>query len=167
VVSLLPEPTAPGVNETAAAIAKAVGNNPQEIAQTILIGHSVGSRALLAYLSRHGTHRAFAGLVSVAGWFTVDDLVSYPALIPWVNMDLNFAPIASAAGPITVYLSDNDPFTADWRATAADWLSKLGAGVHITHGAGHFMTTSPGPVLNTIHVTALAGRHAEHPNDHE
>ena len=52
-------------------IAKAVGDNSQEITQTILIEHSVGSQALLAYLSRHGAHRTFAGLVSVAGWFTV------------------------------------------------------------------------------------------------
>lgn len=155
VVSLLPEPTAPSIDETVAAIAKAVGEYPHEIAQTILIGHSVGSRALLAYLSRHGAHRAFAGLVSVAGWFTVDDLISYPVLAPWVNMDLNFASIASAAGPITVHLSDNDPFTADWRANAADWLGKLGAAVHIAHGAGHYMTTSPGPVLETIRVASL------------
>ena len=155
VVALLPAPTAPGIDETVAAIAKAVGDNPQEIAQTILIGHSVGSRALLAYLSRHGAHRTFAGLVSVAGWFTVDDLISYPALAPWVNMDLNFASIASAAGPITVLLSDNDPFTADWRATAADWLGKLGALVHIAHGTGHYMTTNPGPILDTIHVASL------------
>jgi serine hydrolase len=150
VVPLLPEPTAPGIDETVAAIAKAVGDNPHEIAQTILIGHSIGSRALLAYLSRHGAHRTFAGLVSVAGWFTVDDLISYPALTPWVNMDLNFASIASATGPINVHLSDNDPFTADWRANAADWLGKLGAAVHVAHGAGHYMTTNPGPVLDTI-----------------
>ena len=39
VVSLLPEPTAPGIDETVAAIAKAVGDKPREIAQTILIGH--------------------------------------------------------------------------------------------------------------------------------
>jgi predicted alpha/beta hydrolase family esterase len=154
VVSLLPQPTAPGIDETVAAIAKAVGDNPHEIAQTILIGHSVGSRALLAYLSRHGVHRTFAGLGSVAGWFTVDDLISYPVLGPWVNMDLNFASIASAAGPVTVHLSDNDPFTADWRANAADWLGKLGAAVHIAHGAGHYMTTSPGPVLDTIRVAS-------------
>jgi predicted alpha/beta hydrolase family esterase len=155
VVSLLPEPTAPGIDETVAAIANLVGDNPQEIAQTILIGHSVGSRALLVYLSRRGGHRTFAGVVSVAGWFTVDDLISYPALAPWVNMDLNFASIASAAGAITVLLSDNDPFTADWRSTAADWLGKLGASVHIAHGAGHYMTTSPGPVLDTIRVASL------------
>jgi predicted alpha/beta hydrolase family esterase len=158
VVSLLPEPTAPGIDETVTAIAKAAGDDPQEVAQTILIGHSVGSRALLAYLSRHGAHRAFAGLVSVAGWFTVDDLTSYPAVAPWVNMDLNFASIASAAGPITVLLSDNDPFTADWRANAADWLGKLGAAVHITHGAGHYMTTNPRPVLDTIRVASLRAR---------
>src|SRR5262249_10068968 len=119
VVSLLPEPTAPDIDETVAAIAKAVGDDPHRIAQTILIGHSVGSRALPAYLNRHGAHGTFAGLVSVAGWFTVDDVISYPAVAPWVNMDLNFASIASAAGPITVLLSDNDPFTADWRANAA------------------------------------------------
>ena len=152
VVSLLPEPTAPGINETVAAIAKAVGDNPPEIAETIFIGHSVGSRALLAYLSRHGEHRTFAGLVSVAGWFTLDDLISYPALAPWVNLDLDFASIASAAGPITAYLSDNDPFTTDWRANAVDWLGRLGAAVHIAHGAAHYMTTNPGPVLDTIYV---------------
>jgi predicted alpha/beta hydrolase family esterase len=156
VVALLPKPTEPGIDEMVAAIAKAVGDNPQEIAQTILIGHSVGSRALLAYLSRHGVHRSFAGLVSVAGWFTVDDLSSYSALAPWVNMDLNFASIASAAGPITVHLSDNDPFTADWRANAADWLGRFGATVHIAHGAGHYMTTTPGPVLDTIRVASPA-----------
>jgi len=70
-------------------------------------------------------------------------------------MDLNFASITSAAGPITVLLSDNDPFTADWRANAADWLGKLGAAVHIAHGTGHYMTNSPDPVLDTIHVAAL------------
>src|SRR5215813_3747267 len=77
VVPLLPEPTAPGVEETVTAIRQAVGDDPREVAQTILIGHSVGSRALLAFLSRHGVHRAVAGLVSVAGWFTVDDVTSY------------------------------------------------------------------------------------------
>ena len=155
VVSLLPGATAPGVAETVGAIDKAVGDDPYEIAQTILIGHSVGSRALLAYLSRQGAHQSFAGLVSVAGWFTVDNVISYPALGPWVNMDLDFASIVSAAGPITVHLSDNDPFTADWRANAADWLAKLGAAVHIAHGAGHYMTTSMGSVLDTILVASL------------
>ena len=155
VVSLLPQPTAPGIDQMVTAIAKAVGDDSHEIARTILIGHSIGSRALLAYLSSHGAHRTFAGLVSVAGWFTVDDLISYAALAPWVKMELNFASIASAAGPITVHLSDNDPFTADWRANAANWLGKLGAAVQIAHGAGHYMTTSPGPVLDSIHLASL------------
>src|SRR5262245_3029282 len=39
VVSLLPKPTAPGVDEMVAAIAKAIGDNPNEIARTVLIGH--------------------------------------------------------------------------------------------------------------------------------
>jgi uncharacterized protein len=155
VVPLLPEPTVPGVDETVAGIARAVGKDPHEMAQTVLIGHSVGSRALLAYLARHGANHTFAGLVSVAGWFTVDDVTSYPALAPWLSLDLDFASIASAAGPITVLLSDNDPFTADWRANAAEWLGKLGAAVHIAHGAGHYMTTSPGPVLDPIRIAVV------------
>jgi uncharacterized protein len=69
-------------------------------------------------------------------------------------MDLNFASIIAAAGPITVYLSDNDPFTADWKTNATNWLSKLGAGVHVAHGAGHYMTSNPGPVLDTIYVAS-------------
>jgi predicted alpha/beta hydrolase family esterase len=81
-VPLLPEPDAPDIDATVASIANAVGDNSHEIAETILIGHSVGSLALLAYLSRHGAHRAFAGLVSVAGCFTVDDLKSYPPSRP-------------------------------------------------------------------------------------
>jgi predicted alpha/beta hydrolase family esterase len=154
-VPLRPQPRAPNIDETLVAIAEAVGNDTREIGQTILIGHSVGSRALLAYLSRQGAGQRFAGLVSVAGWFTVDDLASYPALKPWVDMDLDFQSIAAAAGPITVHLSDNDPFTRDWRATAVAWLSKLDAAVHISHGAGHYMSDSPGPVLDTIYA-ALA-----------
>lgn len=152
VIPLLPKPTAPAIEDTLTAIDKAIAHDPQETNETILIGHSVGSRALLAYVSRHASDRSFAGLVSVAGWFTVDDLGAYPALAPWVNMDLDFASIAAAAGPIVVHLSDNDPFTADWRVNAADWLGKLGAEVRIAHGAGHYMTRSPGPVLDTIHL---------------
>jgi hypothetical protein len=41
VVSLLPEPTAPGIDETVESIAKAVGYDPREIAQTIC-GRYVG-----------------------------------------------------------------------------------------------------------------------------
>jgi len=52
IVPSLPEPTAPSIDATAASIANAVGDNPHEIAETILIGHSVGSLALLAHLTR-------------------------------------------------------------------------------------------------------------------
>jgi uncharacterized protein len=154
VVALRPAPAAPRIDETVAAIAEAVGDDADEIGGTILIGHSVGSRALLVYLSRRSPGRTFAGLVSVAGWSTVDDLRAYAALQPWVDVALDFASIKAAAGPIDVHLSDDDPFTRDWRANAAEWLGELGATVHIAHGAGHFMTKSPGPVLDTILLAA-------------
>jgi len=31
----------------------------------------------------------------------------------------------------------------------------IASGPGIAHGAGHYMTTSPGPVLDTIHVASL------------
>ena len=154
VIPLLPKPTAPAIEDTLTAIDKAIAHDPQETNETILIGHSVGSRALLAYIHRRAAYRSFAGLVSVAGWFTVDDLKSYPVLAPWVNMKLDYASITLAAGPISVHLSDNDPFTKDWRANAAQWLRKLGATVHVAHGAGHYMTPTLGPVLDTIRVAS-------------
>jgi predicted alpha/beta hydrolase family esterase len=155
VVPLLPERTAPAVDQTVAAIAEASGDDP---AHTLLVGHSVGTRALLAYLSRRRAGAPFAGLVSVAGWFTLDSPGAYPALVPWVDLDLDYATIAAKAGPITVHLSDNDPFTANWANNAAEWLSTLAASVHITSGAGHFMTPTAPPVLDTVRATVLANR---------
>lgn len=148
VVPLLPEPTAPAIDQTVAAIADAVGDDR---AHTVLIGHSVGSRALLAYLGRF-PGRPFAGLISVAGWFTIDQVEQFPPLVPWVGLDLDYAAVAAAAGPITVHLSDDDPFTADWAANAEDWLGKLSASVRLTRGAGHFMTPTAEPVLDTVHA---------------
>jgi predicted alpha/beta hydrolase family esterase len=158
VVPLLPKPDAPAVDQTVAAIAEAVGDDPKEYPHTLLVGHSVGSRALLAYLNRRKAGVPFAGLVPVAGWFTLDDSNSYPALVPWVELDLDYAAIASKAGPITVHLSDDDPFTRNWANNAAEWLSTLTASVHITHGAGHFMTPTAPPVLDTLRAAGFAGR---------
>jgi hypothetical protein len=33
-------------------------------------------------------------------------------------------------------------------------LAKLGAAVRVAHGAGHYVTASPGPILDTIHVAS-------------
>jgi predicted alpha/beta hydrolase family esterase len=158
VVPLLPKPTAPAVDQTVAAIATAIGDDPKEYPHTLLVGHSVGNRALLAYLNRHKADVPFAGLISVAGWFTLDDFSAYPALVPWVALDLDYAAIASKTGPITVHLSDNDPFTANWANNAAEWLSTLTASVHITHGAGHFMTPTSPPVLDTVRARNFTSR---------
>ena len=150
-VPLLPEPTAPAIDQTVAAIVDAVGDDREH---TVLIGHSVGSRALLAYLDRY-PGRPFAGLISVAGWFTIDQVEQFPPLVPWAELDLDHAAVAAAAGPITVHLSDDDPFTADWAATAEDWRDKLSASVRLTRGAGHFMTTTAEPVLDTVRAALV------------
>ena len=142
-VSLLPAPTTLGIDETVAAIAKAVGTTRKRSPKPFSLDTASAARRcwpISAGTGRIEPSPAWSQWPAGSRW--------------WVNMDLNFASITSAAGPITVHLSDNDPFAADWRANAADWLGKLGAEVHIAHGAGHYMTTSPGPVLDTIHVAS-------------
>src|SRR5262249_32641101 len=129
IVPLLPESTKPGIEERGAAISETVVDGREQHAAAGILGNSIGRCGVLAVLGREGARRTVAGLVSVAGWCTVYDVSAYPALAPWLNLDLDFASIAKAAGPITVLLSDNDPFTKDWRTNAATWLDKLGATV--------------------------------------
>ena len=71
------------------------------------------------------------------------------------GIDETLAAIAKAVG--TARTRSPKPSSLD----AADWLGKLGAAAHIAHiahiahGAGHYMTTGAGPILDTIHVASL------------
>jgi len=62
-------------------------------------------------------------------------------------------PAAWYTEPSWFELEHDRIFERSWQYVG--WLGKLGASVHIAHGAGHYMTTSPGPVLDTIHVASL------------
>jgi uncharacterized protein len=129
----LPSPEAPTIDGWTAAISAALDHDA--LAETILVGHSVGCRALMHALARLPAGRTIGGLACVAGWWTVDR--PWPTIIPWIEAPLDLDRVRAAAPTIEVIVSDNDPFTALSAADVARWEA-LGARVRVIHGGLHF-----------------------------
>ena len=127
------EPNAPEIADLVLVIEQLVGRIEKKV-NLVMVGHSVGCQAILQYLSRHHVH--VKGLLLVAGWFTVDE--GWPELEPWLNTELDPGRIRKSCQDINVLISDNDPFTANYKATAEAFNHKLDATVEIFSGAAHF-----------------------------
>ncbi len=110
---------------------------------TYFVGHSVGCKAALLYLSELHTKKPelkMGGLMCVAGWWKVDN--PWPQLYQWTNMQLDFEGIRDICNKnIVCLLSNNDPFTSDWQANKTEWETNLNAKVLIVPGAKHFNGT--------------------------
>lgn len=57
-----------------------LGQDSAAIKETLLIGHSVGSQAILRSLERLPAGWSVSGVLCVAGWFNVDE--SWPSIVP-------------------------------------------------------------------------------------
>ena len=51
---------------------------------------------------------------------------------------------------VTVLLSDDDPFTRDWRSNEATWVQRLDADVRISVGGRHFNGEQEPAVLDLL-----------------
>lgn len=120
---------------------------------TILIGHSVGCQVVLRCLA--SSSKVFDAVILVAAWFTVDE--PWPALQPWIDTPMNLAAARDHARRMEVYLSDNDPFTADHESSAALFADRLGAEVTTIKGAAHFNDPHQADILRRL--TALLAAH--------
>jgi len=76
------------------------------------------------------------GLLCVAGWWDVDE--PWGTLRPWIDQQPDTELVRAALEKIIVLLSDNDPFTSDWRDNERQWRERLGAEVRVVPGAKHF-----------------------------
>jgi uncharacterized protein len=65
---LLPTPGAPEVGPTIDAVLLALGDDPEALAATVIVGHSVGVQAAMRALARLGDGRRVRGLLGVTGW---------------------------------------------------------------------------------------------------
>jgi uncharacterized protein len=133
VAPLRPDPDEAAIAECVASVEATVGD---QLDHTLLVGHSLGCRALLHYLAARSDGERARGLLCVAGWWTVDE--PWESLRPWIEEPLDVERARRAAGPVHVLVSDDDPFTADHEATCMAWARRMGAEVTTRPGGKHF-----------------------------
>lgn len=119
----------------------------------LLIGHSVGCQAWLRYLATlhaQGHNRAVGGMIAVAGWFKLDH--RFPGSDPWLDEPFVHEAVRALLpeGRLKLLLSDNDPFTSNYKENMALWKERLGASIHMAEGAGHFNDASMPPVWELL-----------------
>jgi hypothetical protein len=102
----------------------------------------VGVKAALLGVARAGV--PVRGFLGVAAWDTVDR--PWPTIEPWIAAALPGVDVPR----IEVLLSDDDPFTADRRSTAARFERELGARVTLCPGAAHFNRAEEPAVLEAL-----------------
>jgi predicted alpha/beta hydrolase family esterase len=152
----LPRPSAPVIDECVAALGSALGTDPAALGSTLLVGHSVGCQALMRYLASLGPVVRPNGpdgpggptLLCVAGWWAVDS--PWPTIEPWISTPISLPSLRANTNRIVVLLSDDDPFTADWRANQLLWEERLGAQVEISSGGRHFNASEEPAVLELV-----------------
>ncbi len=132
---------------------------PEQLNEEVfLVGHSVGCQALLHYLNSVAISHPKArigGLLCVAGWFDVDQ--HWDTIKPWVaaQKDIDYARIPPMCREITVLLSDNDPFTADYAHNTHLWQTRLQADVQLFPAMRHFNDSAcVGPVEHILRWAA-------------
>lgn len=142
----LPDPAQPGLDAWIAGVAAGLSEGVP--VETVLVGHSVGCRAALGAVEQLPDGARLRGLLLVAAWWDVDD--PWPSILPWQALEHDGAHIAAAVGRPLVLLSDDDPFTSDWRANRNRWVERLDAHVRVESGAKHFNAAREPAVLAAI-----------------
>lgn len=147
----LPNANAPVIEQCVAALEAELGTELAALADTLLVGHSVGCQALMRYLAEQPPSAdpdALPRLVCVAGWWTVDQ--PWPSIRPWIDTPIALPRLRANAGGVTVLLSDDDPFTRDVRTNQLTWEQRLDADVRISVGGRHFNGEQEPAVLDLI-----------------
>jgi uncharacterized protein len=147
----LPNPGAPVIEQCVAAFEAALGTDVAALGSTMLVGHSVGGQALMRYLAEQcaaPSSEPRPELVCIAGWWTVDE--PWPTIRPWIEVPIDLPRLRANTARVTVLLSDDDPFTADWRANQAAWEQRLDADVRVKPGARHFNSAQEPAVLELL-----------------
>ena len=94
--------------------------------------------------------------VVVASRWDVDE--PWPSILPWQSLGHDAEHIHAALGRPLVLLSDDDPFTSDWRRNRDEWVERLDADVRVHPGAKHFNAARESAVLAAIR------KHRSHSN---
>jgi uncharacterized protein len=119
---------------------------------TYFVGHSVGCRAVLRFLNemlKKKQSLKIGGLMFVAGWWTIDN--AWSQLEQWINFTADYPKIREMCnGNVITLLSDNDPYTYDYRQNKKHWEEKLKADVLVIPGAKHFNNEGHEEVIRNL-----------------
>jgi uncharacterized protein len=147
----LPNRNAPVIDQCVAALEAELGDDLSALSSTLLVGHSVGCQALMRYLAERpqpSDRDTAPSLVCVAGWWTVDE--PWSSIRPWIDTPIALQRLRKNTGNITVLLSDDDPFTSDWRTNKSTWEQRLDADVRVNMGGRHFNAEQEPAVLELL-----------------
>lgn len=148
VVCDLPDPGTPRLDTWPPEVLKVLGTDREALARTWVLAHSVGCQAALHALAELPDGLQIAGMLAVAGWWTVDK--PWPTILPWQDNLADDARVRAAVPRISLLLSDNDPFTADHAGNAALWRERLAAEVTLAPGGKHFNYAQEPAVLAAL-----------------
>lgn len=144
----MPDPGTPRIDSWPQALLAAAGEDREALRRTLLVGHSVGCQTVLRALAALPDGASVGGVLLIAAWFTVDK--PWETILPWMQIDYDLALARSRTPWIDVLLSDNDPFTADFGRSAADFRERAGASVTVVPGAKHFNAAEEPAVLAAV-----------------
>jgi uncharacterized protein len=144
-VAELDRPDAPTIDGCVASLEAVVVD---DLASTLLVGHSVGCQAILRYLASRRDDVRAPIFVAVAGWFSID--APWDSIRPWLESPLDTARAEQRVARTRVLLSDDDPFTADWQASRDAWAARMGAEVEVHPGRRHFNAPEEPDVARAI-----------------
>jgi uncharacterized protein len=146
----MPEPDRPDPASWVPELARRLGDDPERLAETVLVGHSVGCQAIVRALATLSGDRAVAGLLLVAPWFWLDEDEQDETSALWEETAFDERAARRAAGRVLALVSDDDPFTSDWEANASAWERRFGAEVVVERGGGHFNGTQEPRILELV-----------------
>jgi predicted alpha/beta hydrolase family esterase len=144
----MPEPETPRIATWPQAIVAAAGTDRGVLRRTLLVGHSVGCQAVLRALATIPEDITVFGALLVAAWFQVDR--PWETILPWIHEDFDLGRARARTPWLDVLVSDDDPFTADFGRTAADFRARAAADVVIVPGAKHFNAAQEPQVLSAL-----------------
>ncbi|HEX2505769.1 MAG TPA: alpha/beta hydrolase [Gaiellaceae bacterium] len=146
----MPDPDRPDPATWVPEVAAWLGEDRARLARTALVGHSVGCQAIVRALTTLRGGAAVAGALLVAPWFWLDEDERDATSALWEESAFDERAARRAAGRVVALLSDDDPFTSDWRTNAGALEKRLGAEVVVERGARHFNAVEEPRVLELV-----------------
>jgi predicted alpha/beta hydrolase family esterase len=149
-IPAMPDPDRPDPAIWVPAFLGWLGDERYDLAETVLVGHSVGCQTIVRALATLPAGVAVAGCLLVAPWFALDEEERDETSALWEDTAFDEAAARRAAGSVVALLSDDDPFTSDWEANGRAWERRLGADVVLERGAGHFNEREEPRILELV-----------------